>query len=331
MKMTNIALSFPFKILARGTSHLQTPTNDPASESFNSHVDGILDQNQSREFQKMTQEEKLFSLEEIFKKMDADENEEVDEDELQQWMRYVENRFVFEDTDAKMEQMDLDEDGMVSMEEFKEAKYNPERIYKDPSINAATAMYQKKKDLRRFAADTNEDRHLSRNEFTHYLHPTGHVEMMEVIALETLEDLDKNSDGYIDLAEYLGDIGARSFSDKPDQEEETILPMGDDEFDEEPNTWKAPGIDDDWIENEKRIFNKERDIDGDGFLNMAEVMLWMNPPDFDVIQSEADYLIATADRDGSSTLSKQEVLKAYDAFIESPATHWGSSLLHHDS
>ena len=102
--------------------------------------------------------------------------------------------------------------------------------------------------------------------------------MMEVIALETLEDLDKNSDGFIDLEEYLGDIGARSFSDEPDQEEEAILPMGDDEFDEEPNTWKAPGIDDDWIENEKRIFNEERDIDGDGFLNMAEVMLWMNPP-----------------------------------------------------
>ena len=60
--------------------------------------------------------------------MDADENGEVDEDELQQWMRYVENRFVFEDTDAKMQQMDLDEDGMVSMEEFKEAKYNPGMI-----------------------------------------------------------------------------------------------------------------------------------------------------------------------------------------------------------
>ena len=27
---------------------------------------------------------------------------------------------------------------------------------------------------------------------------------------------------------------------------------------------------------------------------------------------------------------KKKRSKAYDAFIESPATHWGSSLLHHD-
>ena len=31
--------------------------------------------------------------------------------------------------------------------------------------------------------------------------------------------------------------------------------------------------------------------------------------DFDVIQSEADFLIATSDKDGSNTLSKEEVLK----------------------
>jgi len=114
---------------------------------------------------------------------------------------------------------------------------------------------------------------LSRNEFAHYLHPTGHDEMMEVIALETLEDLDRNNDGFIDVNEYLGDIGAI----EKQESVEKIVPMDDDEFDNDPNIWEAPGIDEDWIENERRIFNEERDIDGDGFLNMAEVMLWMNP------------------------------------------------------
>ena len=101
--------------------------------------------------------------------------------------------------------------------------------------------------------------------------------MMEVMALETLEDLDKNNDGFIDVDEYLGDniIEAAAVESEPEQK---IVAMDDDEFDEDPNLWDAPGIDENWIENEKRIFSDERDIDGDGFLNMAEVMLWMNPP-----------------------------------------------------
>ena len=147
-----LALLLPFQIFARGTNFQKNPPIENQVDSFNSHVDGILDQNQSKKFQKLSKEEKLANLEEIFKKMDAEENGEVDEDELQQWMRYVENRFVFEDTDEKMAQMDLDENGKVSIDEFNEAKHNPERIYQAPKMDAATAMYQKKKDARRFDA-----------------------------------------------------------------------------------------------------------------------------------------------------------------------------------
>ena len=102
--------------------------------------------------------------------------------------------------------------------------------------------------------------------------------MMEVIALETLEDLDKNNDGFVDIDEYLGDNIFSAVESEKLETEQKIVAMDDDEFDNDPNLWEAPGIDENWIENEKRIFNDERDIDGDGFLNMAEVMLWMNPP-----------------------------------------------------
>ena len=111
--------------------------------------------------------------------------------------------------------------------------------------------------------------------------------MMEVIALETLEDLDKNNDGFVDVDEYLGDIGASAVESETEQK---IVAMEDDEFDNDPNLWDAPGIDENWIENEKRIFNDERDIDGDGFLNMAEVMLWMNPPVKMIVIPELEFL-----------------------------------------
>ena len=47
---------------------------------------------------------------------------------------------------------------------------------------------------------------LDRDEFGAYLHPSSHPESMsEVMALETIEELDKDKDGYLDLDEYLGD------------------------------------------------------------------------------------------------------------------------------
>ena len=52
----------------------------------------------------------------------------------------------------------------------------------------------------------NGDGKLNRDEFGAYLHPGSHEEMFEVTALETMEELDTDKDGYLDLDEYLGDM-----------------------------------------------------------------------------------------------------------------------------
>jgi Ca2+-binding EF-hand superfamily protein len=52
----------------------------------------------------------------------------------------------------------------------------------------------------------NKDEKLDRDEFTLYLHPGSHEEMREVTALEVLEDLDKDKDGYLNIEEYIGDL-----------------------------------------------------------------------------------------------------------------------------
>lgn len=62
-----------------------------------------------------------------------------------------------------------------------------------------------KRDRRRWTvADLDGDDHLSKEEFTGFLHPeeTGH--MRDIVVLETMEDIDKDKDGKVSLQEYIG-------------------------------------------------------------------------------------------------------------------------------
>ena len=43
-------------------------------------------------------------------------------------------------------------------------------------------------------------------EFQSFLHPEDHPNMVDIVVLETLEDMDKDNDGAINEQEYIGDI-----------------------------------------------------------------------------------------------------------------------------
>ena len=62
------------------------------------------------------------------------------------------------------------------------------------------------RDKRRFeAADENNDGKLDRDEFAIYLHPEDTAYMREVVIAETLQDMDTNKDGFVDLEEYMSE------------------------------------------------------------------------------------------------------------------------------
>jgi Ca2+-binding EF-hand superfamily protein len=67
----------------------------------------------------------------IFEKIDIDGNQLLEESELEQWISYVEMRFVYEDTDLKLPRFDINQDGFIMKDEIRNVKYNPERIYND--------------------------------------------------------------------------------------------------------------------------------------------------------------------------------------------------------
>ncbi|XP_023605203.1 reticulocalbin-3-like, partial [Myotis lucifugus] len=62
------------------------------------------------------------------------------------------------------------------------------------------------RDERRFrVADQDGDSMATREELTAFLHPEEFPHMRDIVVAETLEDLDKNKDGYIQVDEYIGE------------------------------------------------------------------------------------------------------------------------------
>ena len=55
-------------------------------------------------------------------------------------------------------------------------------------------------------ADLDNDGELNREEFKAFLHPEDQDHMKDIVVTETLEDIDKDGDGSINVDEYIGDM-----------------------------------------------------------------------------------------------------------------------------
>lgn len=120
---------------------------------------------------------------------------------------------------------------------------------------------------------------------------------------ETLEDLDKNKDGYIQVDEYIADL----YSAEPGEEEPA------------------------WVQTEREQFRDFRDLNKDGRLDGSEVGHWVLPPAQDQPLVEANHLLHESDTDKDGRLSKAEILGNWNMFVGSQATNYGEDLTrHHD-
>lgn len=213
-------------------------------------------------------------------KIDINGDGKVSLDELKNWIKKSQAKYVTDDVERQWKTHRISKKNLLSWEDYKKATYGFMDDLDNGVSEEDTRVYNDmmRRDERRWkTADENGDGSLTKEEFTHFLHPEEAEHMKNIVIDETLEDVDKDADGKISLDEYIQDMYS-----------------GHDGGDSE-----VP----DWVIREKEQFQSVRDKNSDGFLDRKEVENWIIPEDSDLSSVEAKHLISESDEDKVRTFS----------------------------
>ncbi|KAF7264400.1 calumenin B scf [Rhynchophorus ferrugineus] len=259
---------------------------------------------EAKTFDQLPPEESKRRLGAIFDKIDNNKDDVISREELKDWIRFTQKRYISEDVNRAWKQHNPDDKPTLSWDDYKKNVYgflDHDSLNDNEDEKAYRSMMTR--DRRRWAAANQKGTDiLTKEDFAFFLHPEEVDHMKNIVVLETMEDIDKDGDGKISVTEYIGDMY------KPEE--------GD--------------VEPDWVKSEREQFQVYRDKDGDGFMDEEEVKHWILPDDFDHADAEARHLIYEADSDADELLTKEEVLKKYDLFVGSQATDFGEALARHD-
>lgn len=239
--------------------------------------------------------------------MDTDEDGSVTVDELEKWINESQERYIESDTKKQLEELDLDKDGQITWAEYYNVTYGKLKDDADWDANVKDGLSYRdmvNRDKTRWkVADSDSDDSCSLTELKAFIHPQHTDRMKSLVFEETMTDLDKNKDGFLDVDEYISDVY------HPETEGE-----------QEP----------DWVAAEREEFSNDRDKDKDGKLDENEVREWVMPDKANYARTEAKHLISESDSNQDGVLTKEEVLDHYDTFVGSQATQYGEMFEGHD-
>ncbi|KAL8222544.1 UNVERIFIED_CONTAM: hypothetical protein K2H54_077322 [Gekko kuhli] len=238
----------------------------------------------------------------ILDKIDADKDGFVTEGELKAWIKKAQKKYVYDNVERQWQEFDTDHDGLISWDEYRNVTYGTYLDDPDPD-DGFNYKQMMTRDERRFKmADKDGDLIATKEEFTAFLHPEEYDYMKDIVVQETMEDIDKNGDGVIDLEEYIGDM----YSHDGDAEEP------------------------EWVKTEREQFVEFRDKNRDGKMDKEETKDWILPSDYDHAEAEARHLVYESDQNKDGKLTKEEIVDKYDLFVGSQATDFGEALVRHD-
>ncbi|XP_008104801.2 reticulocalbin-1 [Anolis carolinensis] len=272
------------------------------NQSFQYDHEAFLGKEEAKTFDQLTPEESKERLGKIVDRIDDNKDGFVTTEELKNWIKRVQKRYIFENVAKVWKDYDLNKDNKISWDEYKQATYG---YYLENPVDFqdATEQHNFKKmlprDERRFKrADLDGDSEATREEFTAFLHPEEFEHMKDIVVQETLEDIDKNEDGFVDQDEYIADMFAH----------------------------EDGGPEPDWVITEREQFADFRDLNKDGKMDKEEIRHWTLPQDYDHAQAEARHLVYESDVDKDQKLTKEEIIDNWNMFVGSQATNYGEDL-----
>lgn len=271
------------------------------NEEHNADYDheAFMGREEAHEYEDLSPEESKERLGKIVDKIDKDNDGFVTEEELINWIKYVQHKYITDDTNRMWDEHDIEADNSLKWESYRKRTYGYEH---EPEDDETSYKDMIDKDKRKWdAADLDKDGKLSKEEFSAFIHPEETEHMKDIVVLETIEDIDKDKDGFISLEEYIADMWPNKDSDEPD-----------------------------WVRTEREQFGNYRDKNGDGKMDPSEVKHWILPPNYDHSEAEAKHLLHEADINEDGQLTKEEILEKYDVFVGSQATEYGEALQRHD-
>lgn len=247
---------------------------------------------EAEEFDHLTPEESKKRLSILLTKMDYNNDQVIDRNELRAWILRSFKMLTEEESADRFEDADENEDGKVTWEEYRADAFGSEE--EGVTMNSDEQMMIRHDKVMFDAADKNKDGVLEKKEFLSFSHPEEHPDMLPVILKNTLEEKDKDNDGEINFQEFLGDKGTTH--------------------------------DKEWLISEKDKFDNEYDKNKDGKLTGNEILSWVVPSNDEIAQEEVSHLFASADDDQDNLLTFAEVLDNHETFVGSEATDYGAHL-----
>ncbi|TNM94291.1 reticulocalbin-3 isoform X2 [Takifugu flavidus] len=268
------------------------------AEGFQYDHEAFLGKEEAKTFDQLTPEESKEKLAKIVDRIDTDKDGYVSHAELHYWIKHRQRRYIEENVNKNWKDYDKNQDDKIGWEEYKNTTYGyylGEEF--DDVEDKATYQSMLTRDERRFKnADQDGDGIATREEFTAFLHPEEFEYMKDVVVQETVEDIDKDGDGKINLNEYIGDM----------------------------YTPESGESEPDWVQTEKKHFSEFRDTNKDGYLDAAEVAQWILPGEVDHADNEAKHLIHETDTDKDGFLTLSEMLENLEFIKTSTITDFGA-------
>ncbi|XP_041852266.1 reticulocalbin-2 [Melanotaenia boesemani] len=261
----------------------------------------LLGEQSTDEIKKLTTTEQRKKMMEIFNKIDTNSNELLSAEEITQWIQHVYRKYALDDAAERFPEFDINKDGVVTWEEYNSVahdqlvSFDDDTVLEDPEQESLRLLHLKER--RRFDfADVDGTAGLNVTEFLAFTHPSEVDHMADFAIEDVLSEYDTDKDGFITLSEFIGDV--RGEDDSPSQ----------------------------WEIEETVRFKELYDQDKDGKLNRDDQLRWVAPNSYGSAREEALHLIKEMDQDGDGQISKAEVLKNQETFMNSEVTDYGRQL-----